>query len=59
VPEGDRLIVEARVAPQEIDQIHVGQPAVLRFLAFNQRTTPEINGSAPRRRKAPARAGGR
>jgi HlyD family secretion protein len=48
VPEGDRLIVEARVAPQEIDQLHVGQPAVLRFLAFNQRTTPEINGSVAR-----------
>jgi HlyD family secretion protein len=48
VPEGDRLIVEARVAPQDIDQVHVGQPAVLRFMAFNQRTTPAINGSVSR-----------
>lgn len=44
VPESDSLIVEAKVAPQDIDQVHVGQHAVLRFAAFNQRTTPEIDG---------------
>ena len=44
VPEADSLIVEAKVAPHDIDQIHVGQHAVLRFAAFNQRTTPELNG---------------
>ena len=44
VPEGDELTVEARVAPQDIDQLALGQPAVLRFAAFNQRTTPEIVG---------------
>lgn len=44
VPESDALIVEAKVAPQDIDQIHVGQHAVLRFAAFNQRTTPELDG---------------
>lgn len=44
VPESDSLIVEAKVAPHDIDQIHVGQHAVLRFAAFNQRTTPEIDG---------------
>ena len=43
VPEGDELTVEARIAPPDIDQLAVGQPAVLRFAAFNQRTTPEIN----------------
>jgi HlyD family secretion protein len=48
VPEGDKLIVESRVAPQDIDQVHVGQTAVLRFLAFNQRTTPAISGSVSR-----------
>jgi HlyD family secretion protein len=45
VPEDDRLVVEARVAPRDIDQLHVGQPAVVRLAAFNQRTTPELNGS--------------
>ena len=44
VPESDALIVDAKVAPQDIDQIHVGQRAVLRFAAFNQQTTPEIDG---------------
>jgi len=40
VPESDKLTVEARVAPQDIDQLHVGQAARVRFLAFNQRTNP-------------------
>ncbi len=44
VPDSESLIVDAKVAPQDIDQIHVGQHAVLRFAAFNQRTTPEVDG---------------
>lgn len=48
VPDSDRLLVEARVAPQDIDQLHVGQPAMLRIMAFNQRTTPELAGQVSR-----------
>ncbi len=48
VPDGDTLIIEAKIAPQEIDQVHPGQPAVVRFPAFNQRTTPELNGEVVR-----------
>jgi len=44
VPESDDLTVEVKLPPQQIDQLALGQPAVLRFSAFNQRTTPEING---------------
>ena len=44
VPQDDRLMVEARVEPQHIDQVHVGQITTLRFPAFNQRTTPELAG---------------
>jgi HlyD family secretion protein len=44
VPDTDDLIVEARVPPQDIDQLHLGQRAVVRFSAFNRRTTPELNG---------------
>ncbi|WP_244651189.1 HlyD family efflux transporter periplasmic adaptor subunit [Rhizobium sp. CFBP 8762] len=44
VPVNDRLVVEARVQSADIDQLHVGQQAVLRFSAFNQCTTPEIVG---------------
>ena len=48
VPASERLTVEARVAPQDIDQVRVGQAAALRFSAFSQRTTPEINGAVSR-----------
>jgi len=48
VPQADTLIVEAKIAPQDIDQLRLGQSAVLRFSAFNQRTTPEINGTLSR-----------
>jgi len=44
VPDADVLSVEARVSPQDIDQLHLGQSAGLRFSGLNQRTTPEING---------------
>jgi HlyD family secretion protein len=44
VPETDRLIVEVRIQPQDIDQVHMGQETRVRFTAFNQRTTPELTG---------------
>jgi HlyD family secretion protein len=44
VPEADQLTVEVKLPPQNIDQVQIGQPAVVRFGAFNQRTTPELNG---------------
>ena len=45
VPENDTLSIEARVSPNDIDQVHPDQPVVLRFSAFNQRTTPQLNGT--------------
>jgi HlyD family secretion protein len=48
VPETDVLMVEAKIAPQDIDQIRLGQTAALRLTAFNQRTTPELNGTVSR-----------
>jgi membrane fusion protein, type I secretion system len=48
VPEADKLTVEAKVAPQEIDQLQLGQKALLRFTTFNQRSTPEIYGTITR-----------
>ncbi|PYG53689.1 HlyD family type I secretion periplasmic adaptor subunit [Rhizobium sp. UGM030330-04] len=44
VPVNDRLVVETKIQPADIDQMHAGQQATLRFSAFNQRTTPEIGG---------------
>lgn len=48
VPESDRLVVEIRIQPQDIDQVHKGQPTRVRFTAFNQRTTPEVWGKLTR-----------
>jgi len=44
VPQGEELIVELKVAPQDIDQIEVGGQAAVRIVAGNQRTMPELNG---------------
>lgn len=44
VPEADDLIVEARVAPPDVDQVVVGAETAVRILAGNQRTTPVLNG---------------
>jgi len=48
VPDHDRLLVEARIPPSEIDQVHLGAKATLRFTSFNQRTTPTIDGEVIR-----------
>ncbi len=48
VPDADNLTVEARINPQDIDQLRLGQKALLRFTTFNQRTTPEIYGEVTR-----------
>ena len=48
VPEADTLLIEAKVEPKDIDQVQYGQPVVLRFSAFNTRTTPELNGTVVR-----------
>ncbi len=48
VPQGDALVVEVRIAPQDIDQVRIGQPAALRFTSFNQRSTPELDGEVVR-----------
>ncbi|MBR1125858.1 HlyD family type I secretion periplasmic adaptor subunit [Bradyrhizobium lablabi] len=48
VPKADDLSVEAKVNPQDIDKLQIGQKTLLRFSAFNQRTTPELNGKVSR-----------
>lgn len=45
VPVADDLTVEARIAPQDIDQLSLGQDVTLKLSAFNQRVTQELNGS--------------
>jgi HlyD family secretion protein len=48
VPQSDDLQVEAKVNPQDIDKLQVGQKTLLRLSAFNQRTTPELSGTVSR-----------
>ncbi len=44
VPENDKLIIEAKIDPKDIDDLHIGLPAGVKITAFNQRRTPELNG---------------
>lgn len=44
VPQDERLVVEARLSPQDIDRIQLGQMAEVRFTAFKSRDTPKIEG---------------
>ncbi len=44
VPQNTPLLVAARVDALHVDQLYVGQEVALRFPAFNQRETPEIDG---------------
>jgi HlyD family secretion protein len=44
VPDSDDLQIEARLQPNDIDQVRTGQNAFVRFTAFNQRVTPQLTG---------------
>jgi len=45
VPDNDALSVQVKISPNDIDELHPDQMALLRFSAFNLRTTPELNGN--------------
>jgi HlyD family secretion protein len=44
VPNDEKLAIEIRVAPTDIDQMQIGQRATLHFSAFNRQQTPEFPG---------------
>ena len=44
VPQGEELIIDARVSPMDIDRVHVGLVAEVRFSAFKQALTPKMMG---------------
>jgi HlyD family secretion protein len=48
VPRSDELVVEAKIAPGEIDQIVVGANAFVRIMAGNQRITAQLLGKVTR-----------
>lgn len=42
IPEGERLLIDAQLLPQDIDKVREGQPAYVRFPAFNAKATPRL-----------------
>ncbi len=44
VPMSDNFVVEARIQTQDINSVFVGQKSDIRFPAFDQRTTPSVEG---------------
>lgn len=44
VPQGEPLLVEARVPVELADKVHAGLPVELMFTAFSQSTTPRVAG---------------
>jgi HlyD family secretion protein len=45
VPERETLVIDAKIAQIDIDQIFANQSGRVRFAAFNNRTTPELQGT--------------
>ena len=45
VPEEDDLIVEAKVSPNDIDRVAIGQEATIRFSTFGMGSVPTIFGT--------------
>lgn len=44
LPSNVPLIIEAHVSRTDIDSVRIGQPAIVRLSALNQRITPVLNG---------------
>lgn len=45
VPEEKRLIVEARIRPEDVNHVRAGSPADVRLTAYPSRTTPLVHGA--------------
>lgn len=45
VPQGEKLIIESRVSPMDIDRVRVGQSAEIRLSVFKARDTPKLEGT--------------
>jgi HlyD family secretion protein len=48
VPDQDALVIDARVAPGDVDQVAIDQPVRVRFTAFDRTKTPELRGKVSR-----------
>ncbi|MEZ5775710.1 MAG: HlyD family type I secretion periplasmic adaptor subunit [Hyphomicrobiaceae bacterium] len=45
VPEEEVLLIDARIAPADIDVIHAGLAAQVQLTAYSSRTTPRVTGT--------------
>jgi len=45
VPQGELMVVEAKISPIDIDRVRVGQTAEIRFSSFKTRDTPRVDGT--------------
>ncbi len=45
VPEGDDLVLQAQIQPQDISKVHEKLTAQVRFPSFNSRLTPEVTAT--------------
>ncbi|MDB5563187.1 MAG: hemolysin secretion protein [Hyphomicrobiales bacterium] len=45
VPEMSQLNIEARIGPQDVDSIHLGDKAVIRISGLNRSTTPDLDAT--------------
>jgi HlyD family type I secretion membrane fusion protein len=45
IPSDTPLVLMVEIDPRQIDRVHQGQPARIRFPNFDQRTTPEVDGT--------------
>lgn len=45
VPDNAGLVVEARVNPQDVDDIHTGMPVEVKFPSLHDRTLPVVEGT--------------
>jgi HlyD family secretion protein/epimerase transport system membrane fusion protein len=44
VPLQDRMVLEVKIQPLDIDVVRLGLPATVRFIAYKQRITPAVQG---------------
>jgi HlyD family secretion protein len=48
VPDRAPLLIEARISPQDADDIRVGQESIVRFLGLHENSLPELKGTVTR-----------
>ncbi|MFY0594934.1 MAG: HlyD family type I secretion periplasmic adaptor subunit [Cognatishimia sp.] len=48
IPQDRPLVIATKIEPIHIEHVHINQDVILRFSAFDQNTTPELNGIVSR-----------